>query len=243
MRTCRHRTETSSPSPRGSPQPGMKSTGRSSPGGTTILGRAPVRSPTRIVVALRRRGPQPGIGNPTGRSCLGVQRRRSVQRPLAGRRLCRSRGGAPTASDWKFRWTGRRLGDSAAAQCNVPDPNADFVAVCAGNAHSLGLKSDGTIVAWGANGYCSAPCRFRTRICAVAAGSVQQASCEVDGDAFREPSRAGADDGVRGPTRYTDLQSALAIPAPRNIGMGGGGAPTGRRRARIARLPSRSRTA
>ncbi len=40
-------------------------------------------------------------------------------------------------------------GDNWIGQCGVPVPNADFAAVAAGSAHSLGLKSDGTIVAWG----------------------------------------------------------------------------------------------
>jgi hypothetical protein len=31
-------------------------------------------------------------------------------------------------------------------QCNVPAPNADFVAVEAGGVHSLGLKADGTFL-------------------------------------------------------------------------------------------------
>jgi hypothetical protein len=34
-------------------------------------------------------------------------------------------------------------------QCDVPAPDQDFVAVAAGGRHSLGLKSDGTITAWG----------------------------------------------------------------------------------------------
>ena len=33
----------------------------------------------------------------------------------------------------------------------MPSPNTDFVAVAAGYVHSLGLKSDGSIVAWGEN--------------------------------------------------------------------------------------------
>ncbi len=36
-------------------------------------------------------------------------------------------------------------------QCDVPEPNTDFVAVAAGADHNLGLKPDGTIVAWGNN--------------------------------------------------------------------------------------------
>ncbi|HOP80659.1 MAG TPA: hypothetical protein PLZ21_08870, partial [Armatimonadota bacterium] len=36
---------------------------------------------------------------------------------------------------------------------NVPSPNSDFTAVAAGYDHSLGLKANGTIVAWGNNQY------------------------------------------------------------------------------------------
>ncbi len=41
-------------------------------------------------------------------------------------------------------------------QCDVPEPNADFVAAAGGGDHSLGLRSDGTIVGWGWNLYGSA---------------------------------------------------------------------------------------
>jgi len=34
-------------------------------------------------------------------------------------------------------------------QCTVPSPNADFIAIAAGLFHSVGLKSDGSIVTWG----------------------------------------------------------------------------------------------
>ncbi len=40
-------------------------------------------------------------------------------------------------------------GDNAYDQTNVPQPNTDFIAVAGGGFHSLGLKGDGSIVAWG----------------------------------------------------------------------------------------------
>jgi hypothetical protein len=36
----------------------------------------------------------------------------------------------------------------------VPAPNAAFVAISAGAGHSLGLKADGSVVAWGPNLSC-----------------------------------------------------------------------------------------
>ncbi|MDI7252249.1 MAG: RCC1 domain-containing protein [Actinomycetota bacterium] len=50
-------------------------------------------------------------------------------------------------------------GLNTSGQCDVPDPNEDFVAIDAGLDHSLGLKSDGSIVAWGNNAYgkCDVP--------------------------------------------------------------------------------------
>jgi hypothetical protein len=43
-------------------------------------------------------------------------------------------------------------GRNAEGQTNVPAPNTGFVAVAAGEVHSLGLKADGSIVGWGYNG-------------------------------------------------------------------------------------------
>jgi hypothetical protein len=44
-------------------------------------------------------------------------------------------------------------------QCNIPSPNRDFVAVATSPYHSLGLKANGSIVAWGDNSYgrCNIP--------------------------------------------------------------------------------------
>jgi len=41
-------------------------------------------------------------------------------------------------------------GDNAAGQCTIPEPNADFVAIAAGNLFSMGLKENGQLVCWGA---------------------------------------------------------------------------------------------
>ncbi|HPS02662.1 MAG TPA: hypothetical protein PLA90_14085, partial [Candidatus Sumerlaeota bacterium] len=42
-------------------------------------------------------------------------------------------------------------GSNAFGECDVPSPNRDFVAFAGGGHHSLGLKSDGTILPWGYN--------------------------------------------------------------------------------------------
>ena len=64
----------------------------------------------------------------------------------------------------------------------VPAPNADFVAVAAGQAHSLGLKSDGTILAWGWNDYgqCDVPAPNADFV-AVAAGYLHNVGIKSDG--------------------------------------------------------------
>ena len=38
-------------------------------------------------------------------------------------------------------------------RCDVPEPNADFIGLAAGWFHGLGLRNDGSIVAWGHNNY------------------------------------------------------------------------------------------
>jgi alpha-tubulin suppressor-like RCC1 family protein len=42
-------------------------------------------------------------------------------------------------------------GGNSDGQCDVPEPNTNFIAVAAGWWHSLGLKKDGSIVAGGNN--------------------------------------------------------------------------------------------
>jgi len=53
----------------------------------------------------------------------------------------------------------------------LPEPNTDFYKIAAGDLHNLGLRSDGTIVAWGYNGIgsCDVP-EPNAHFVAVAAG-------------------------------------------------------------------------
>jgi hypothetical protein len=44
-------------------------------------------------------------------------------------------------------------GRTDGGQCSVPSPNTGFVAIAAGYDHSMGLKSDGSIIIWGGDNY------------------------------------------------------------------------------------------
>mgnify|MGYP001346067671 FL=1 len=79
-------------------------------------------------------------------------------------------------------------GDNSYNQCDVPEPNSDFIAIAAGEGHSLGLKSDGSVVAWGDNGYgqCDVPLP-NSGFLAIAAGKEQSMGVksiggEISGD-------------------------------------------------------------
>ncbi len=64
----------------------------------------------------------------------------------------------------------------------MPEPNTDFVAFAAGWAHSLGVKADGSIVAWGANhsGQCDVP-PPNADFVAVEAGGYHSIGLKADG--------------------------------------------------------------
>ncbi len=73
-------------------------------------------------------------------------------------------------------------GDNTSGQCNVPSPNVGFVAVAGGGQHSLGLKSNGSVVAWGYGneGQCNIPSP-NVGFVAVSAGEAHSLGLKYDG--------------------------------------------------------------
>jgi hypothetical protein len=59
--------------------------------------------------------------------------------------------------------------------------NAPFIAIAAGDAHSLALKKDGSIVGWGDNGYGQATPPDGNDFIAIAAGSEHSLALKKDG--------------------------------------------------------------
>jgi hypothetical protein len=73
-------------------------------------------------------------------------------------------------------------GRSKDGQLNVPAPNADFTAIAGGGWHSVGLKSDGSVVVWGSNsvGQLNVPVPNANFI-AIAAGRQHNLGLKSDG--------------------------------------------------------------
>ncbi|HPS02627.1 MAG TPA: hypothetical protein PLA90_13910, partial [Candidatus Sumerlaeota bacterium] len=73
-------------------------------------------------------------------------------------------------------------GDNEQNQCVVPSPNGDFLGLAGGGSHSLGLKSDGSIVGWGKNddGQCVVP-TSNSHFVAVAGGAYHSLALKSDG--------------------------------------------------------------
>jgi len=74
-------------------------------------------------------------------------------------------------------------GYNGSGQCNVPCPNSGFISIAGGNEHSLGLKVNGSIVAWGrenTHGECDVPWP-NSGFTAVSAGGYHSLGLKVDG--------------------------------------------------------------
>lgn len=73
-------------------------------------------------------------------------------------------------------------GNNESGQCDVPEPNADFVAVAGYWQHNLGLRVDGSIAAWGNNEYgqCNVP-EPNAEFAAIAAGYMHSLGLKSNG--------------------------------------------------------------
>ena len=67
-------------------------------------------------------------------------------------------------------------------QCDVPEPNTNFIEIAAGSEYCLGLKNDGSIVCWGSNsgGQCNVPVPNQDFV-AVSAGGGHSLGLKSDG--------------------------------------------------------------
>jgi len=78
-------------------------------------------------------------------------------------------------------------GDNSVGQTNDPAPNSGFIAVAAGSWHSLGLKADGSIAAWGCGdphyfdeGQCNVPA-LNADFIGIAGGGYHSLGLRADG--------------------------------------------------------------
>jgi hypothetical protein len=115
--------------------------------------------------------------------------------------------------------------------CDVPGPNADFVAVAGGGYHSLGLKAHGSIVAWGYNlfGQCNVPAPNADFV-GVAAGWYHSLGLKADGSIVawgRGGAPAPNADFVGVAANYCHSLGQKADGSIVTWGMGGAGNPPG----------------
>ena len=94
-------------------------------------------------------------------------------------------------------------------ECDVSEPNSDFIAVASGLLHSLGIKSDGSIVAWGWNvsNQCDVP-EPNSDFVSVAAGTYHSLGLKSDGSIVTWG--ANTDNQCDVPTPNSDFVSIAA---------------------------------
>jgi alpha-tubulin suppressor-like RCC1 family protein len=83
-------------------------------------------------------------------------------------------------------------------QCSVPNGLTGVTAIAAGGAHSLALKRDGTVVAWGCRGVDTGECGVPSGlsgVTAIAASTADSLAVKRNGTVVAWGCGAGADDG------------------------------------------------
>ena len=98
-------------------------------------------------------------------------------------------------------------GDNDYGQTNVPAGN-DFVAIAAGDVHSLALRSDGSLAGWGNNGYGQTNVPAGNDFVAIAAGDYHSLALKSDGSL--------AAWGYNGMGRRTCRRATTSWPSPRD---------------------------
>src|SRR5205823_1757576 len=96
-------------------------------------------------------------------------------------------------------------------QCNVPSGLSGVTEISAGWSHSLGLKQDGTVVAWGCGTDDFGQCKVRADlrdVIAIAAGDSHSLALEADGTVV-----AWGCNGMVGECIVTGLSGVIAISA------------------------------
>jgi hypothetical protein len=109
-------------------------------------------------------------------------------------------------------------GNNEWGQCDVPEPNIDFMAASGGGIHSLGLKADGFIVTWGdcSADLCNVP-EPNSGFTAIAAGGYHGLGLKALGTTLATLTCAPASGTVPFVTRMTAILTNIDLLSVRRL--------------------------